>query len=131
MLFYIILLLLYLRGNSIEKSYQFDGVVQEIMYGDEGKPIIFIKGKRYFLRFTNEEFNKRKAEGEAKIREEADKYKKQAEDKLNGEKQKASAEADRVKKEGENKAKSYADSLKKAAEQKAKDQLKNLNPFKK
>ncbi|MBL0139632.1 MAG: membrane assembly protein AsmA [Bacteroidetes bacterium] len=77
------------------------------------------------------EFDKKKAEAEAKVREEADKVKAQAQAKLDAEKAKATAEADRIKKEAEAKAKAKADSIKKAAEQKAKDELKNLNPFKK
>lgn len=77
------------------------------------------------------EFDKKKAEAEAKIREEADKLKSQGQAKLDAEKAKAAAEVDRLKKDAEAKAKAKSDSLKKAAEQKAKDELKNLNPFKK
>ncbi|HRH67687.1 MAG TPA: hypothetical protein PLU53_15420, partial [Bacteroidia bacterium] len=77
------------------------------------------------------EFDKKKAEAEAKVKEEAEKLKTQAQQKLDAEKAKAAAEADRIKKDAEAKAKAKADSIKKAAEQKAKDELKNLNPFKK
>ncbi len=80
---------------------------------------------------AEEEFNKRKAEAEAKIKDAADKFKTDAEAKINSEKEKGAAEAERIKKENEAKAKAYTDSLKREAERKAKDQLKNLNPFKK
>jgi len=77
------------------------------------------------------EFDKKKAEAEAKARAEADKLKSEAEKKLNEQKAKVQAEGDRLKKEADAKVKAAQDSAKKAAEKKAKDELKKFNPFKK
>ena len=75
---------------------------------------------------AKEEFEKAKADAEAKVRAEAERLKNEAAVKIEGEKQKLAGEAEKLKKQAEAKAKSQADSLKKAAEKKAKDQLKNI-----
>ena len=75
---------------------------------------------------AKEEFEKAKADAEAKVRAEAEKLKNEAAIKIDAEKQKLAGEAEKLKKQAEAKAKAQADSLKKAAEKKAKDQLKNL-----
>ena len=75
---------------------------------------------------AKEEFEKAKADAEAKVRAEAEKLKNEAAVKIEAEKQKLAGEAEKLKKQAEAKAKAQADSLKKAAEKKAKDQLKNI-----
>ncbi|CAN5534681.1 AsmA-like C-terminal region-containing protein [soil metagenome] len=77
------------------------------------------------------EFEKKKAEAEAKVRAEADKLKSEAEKKLNEQKAKAQGEVDKAKKEAEAKLKAEQEKAKKEAEKKAKDELNKLNPFKK
>lgn len=77
------------------------------------------------------EFEKRKAEAEAKLKAETDKVKAEAQKKMDEGKAKAQAEADRLKKEAEAKTKAATDSAKKAAEKKAKEELDKFNPFKK
>ncbi len=73
------------------------------------------------------EFEKKKAEAEAKVKAEVDKAKAEALKKVDEGKAKAQAEADRLKKEADDKVKAAQDSAKK----KAKDELNNFNPFKK
>ncbi|MBL0048696.1 MAG: AsmA family protein [Bacteroidetes bacterium] len=70
------------------------------------------------------EFDKQKAELEAKARAEADKLKAQGQAELDAQKAKAQAEIDRQKKEAEARAKAEADKLKKEAEEKAKQEAK-------
>ena len=70
------------------------------------------------------EFEKKKAEVDAKAKAEVEKFKSQTE-------AKAKAEADRLKKEADAKAKAVSDSLKKKGEGKLKDLFKQVDPFKK
>ena len=75
---------------------------------------------------AKEEFEKAKADAEAKVRAEGERLKNEAAVKIEAEKQKLAGEAEKLKKQAEAKAKAQTDSLKKAAEKKAKDQLKNI-----
>jgi hypothetical protein len=68
-LFCIVLLGLYIRANSIEKDYQFSGIVQKITYGDKGTPRVVINGKLYFISFPNESFNNEIKQGDSLIKE--------------------------------------------------------------
>ncbi|MEO8085438.1 MAG: AsmA-like C-terminal region-containing protein [Bacteroidota bacterium] len=77
------------------------------------------------------EFEKKKAEAEAKVKAEADKLKSEAEKKVNEQKAKVQGEVDKAKKDAEAKLKAEQDKAKKDAEKKAKDELNKLNPFKK
>lgn len=71
------------------------------------------------------EFDKRKAELEAKAKAEADKLKAQGQAEFDAQKAKAQAEIDKQKKDAEAKAKAEADRLKKEAEEKAKKEAKD------
>ena len=68
-LFFIVLLFLYIRADKIEKSYQFNGTIEKVTYGDKKIPIIVIKGKTYFISFPNEDFNDKIEAGDSLIKE--------------------------------------------------------------
>ncbi len=67
-LFFIVLILLYIRANKIESDYQFGGVVQKITYGDKGIPKVTIGGQAYFLTYTKEIFNNKIKPGDSLLK---------------------------------------------------------------
>ncbi len=56
-LFFIILLSLYIRSDKIEKSYQFNGTIEKVTYGDKKTPKAIINSKPNFISYPNEDFN--------------------------------------------------------------------------
>ena len=67
-LFIIILIILNVRANKIEKGYQFSGIVQEITIGDKDTPEVKIEGKVYFLTYTKKIFNDKIKPGDSLIK---------------------------------------------------------------
>jgi hypothetical protein len=68
-LFFIVLLFLYIRADKIEKSYQFNGTIEKVTYGDKKIPTVVIKGKTYFISYPNEYFNNKIEAGDSLIKE--------------------------------------------------------------
>lgn len=67
-LFFIVLSVLYIRADKIEKSYQFNGTIEKVTYGDKKTPRVVIKGRTYFISYPNEDFNDKIEVGDSLIK---------------------------------------------------------------
>lgn len=61
----ILVILSHFTGVKKEKEIQFDGVIQEVTYGDKHTPLVKINGATFAVQFPNEDFRNKIEEGDS------------------------------------------------------------------